>query len=80
VTSPLENLSGPGRPLQKEPPDAKEFAGLTRSAIARLTEDPGVSVSPSVLKRLFLHLSKTWGVIESIGPDFAPCALWKKEE
>ncbi len=26
--SPLENLSGPGRPLQKEPPDAKEFAGL----------------------------------------------------
>jgi hypothetical protein len=38
VTSPLENLSGPGRSLKKEPPDAKEFAGLRRSAIARLTD------------------------------------------
>jgi hypothetical protein len=38
VTSPLENLSGPGRPLKKEPPDAKEFAGLRRSGIARLTD------------------------------------------
>ena len=38
MTSPLENLSGPGRPLKKEPPDAKEFAGLRRSAIARLTD------------------------------------------
>jgi hypothetical protein len=27
VASPLENLSGPGRALQKEAPDAKEFAG-----------------------------------------------------
>ena len=36
--APLENLSGPGRPLQKEPPDAKEFAGLKRSALARLTD------------------------------------------
>jgi hypothetical protein len=38
VASPLENLSGPGRPLQKEAPDAKEFAGLKRSALARLTD------------------------------------------
>jgi hypothetical protein len=38
VASPLENLSGPSRPLQKEPPDAKEFAGLKRSALARLTD------------------------------------------
>ena len=38
VGSPLENLSGPGRSLQKEPPDAKEFAGLKRSALARLTD------------------------------------------
>ncbi len=36
--SPLENLSGPGKPLHKEPPDAKEFAGLKRSALARLTD------------------------------------------
>jgi hypothetical protein len=35
---PLENLSGPGRALQKEAPDAKEFAGLRRSALARLTD------------------------------------------
>jgi hypothetical protein len=38
VASPLENLSGPGKPLPKEPPDAKEFAGLKRSALARLTD------------------------------------------
>jgi hypothetical protein len=38
VASPLENLSGPGRALQKEAPDAKEFAALRRSALARLTD------------------------------------------
>ena len=38
MTSPLENLSGPGRPLRKEPPDANEFSGLRRSALARLTD------------------------------------------
>ena len=38
MASPLDNLSGPGKPLQKEPPDAKEFAGLKRSALARLTD------------------------------------------
>jgi hypothetical protein len=30
MDSPLENLTGPGRSLRKEPPDAKEFAGLKR--------------------------------------------------
>jgi len=38
LDSSLENLSGPGRPLQKEPPDPKEFAGLRRSALARLVD------------------------------------------
>ena len=38
MASPLENLSGPGKALQKEPPDAKEFAGLKRSGLARLTD------------------------------------------
>ncbi len=38
MASPLENLSGPGKSLQKEPPDAKEFAGLKRSGLARLTD------------------------------------------
>ena len=33
MASPLENLSGPGRPLQKEAPDTKEFVGLRRSAL-----------------------------------------------
>jgi hypothetical protein len=31
MVSPLENLSGLGKSLQKEPPDTKEFAGLKRS-------------------------------------------------
>lgn len=38
MPSPLENLSGPGKSLQKEPPDAKEFAGLKRSGLARLAD------------------------------------------
>lgn len=38
MTSPLENLSGSGKSLQKEPPDAKEFAGLKRSGLARLSD------------------------------------------
>jgi hypothetical protein len=36
--SPLERLAGPGNVLAKEPPDAKEFAGLVRSGLARLTD------------------------------------------
>jgi hypothetical protein len=38
MASPLENLSGPGRSLRKEPGDAKEFAGLKRSGQARLAD------------------------------------------
>jgi hypothetical protein len=41
VPSPLENLEGPGKPLRAEPPDAAEFAGLLRSARARV-KDAGV--------------------------------------
>src|SRR3954467_4724287 len=36
--SPLERLAGPGNVLAQEPPDAKEFAGLVRSALARLKD------------------------------------------
>ena len=36
--SPLERLAGPGNVLAKEPSDAKEFAGLVRSALARLKD------------------------------------------
>jgi hypothetical protein len=36
MTSPFENLAGPGKALRAEPPDAKEFAGLQRMGLARL--------------------------------------------
>ncbi len=38
MTSPFENLCGPGKALKAEPPDAKEFAGLLRSGKARLQD------------------------------------------
>jgi len=38
VTSPLENLCGPGQPLRHEPPDAKEIAGFERSGLRRLAD------------------------------------------
>lgn len=38
MTSPFDNLCGPGKPLKAEPPDAKEFAGLVRSGKARLQD------------------------------------------
>lgn len=38
MPSPLENLSGSGKPLSPEPPDAKEFAGLKAKALARLKD------------------------------------------
>jgi len=38
VTSPLENLCGPGKSLRQEPPDSHEFASLRRSGIVRLAD------------------------------------------
>jgi hypothetical protein len=38
ISSPLDNLSGAGKPLQQETLDAHEFAGLVRSGIARLKD------------------------------------------
>jgi hypothetical protein len=38
VTSPLENLSRPGQPLRREPPDATEFSNLKKSGLARLAD------------------------------------------
>ena len=35
MTSALDNLTGPGKPLKAEPPDASEFEGLKRSGLAR---------------------------------------------
>lgn len=37
-TSPLENLTGPGKPLRNEPPDQKEINGLIGSGNARLKD------------------------------------------
>jgi hypothetical protein len=46
MVSPLENLSGPGKALAAEAPDAKEFAGLKRSGLVRLkdAENPANSL------------------------------------
>jgi len=38
MTSPLDALTGPGKSLKREPPDAAEFDGLCRSALARLAD------------------------------------------
>ena len=38
MTSPFDNLTGPGKPLRGEAPDTKEFAGLVRSGKARLQD------------------------------------------
>jgi hypothetical protein len=38
MTSPLDNLCGPGQPLRKEAPDAKELAGLQQSGLRRLAD------------------------------------------
>ena len=38
MTSAFENLAGVDKPLKAEPPDAKEFAGLMRSARRRLED------------------------------------------
>jgi hypothetical protein len=45
MTSPFDNLSGPGKPLKAEPPDAREFAGLKRSGHARLQDALNTSLS-----------------------------------
>jgi hypothetical protein len=45
MTSPLENLCGPGKALKAEPPDAREFSGLKRSGHARLNDALNVGLS-----------------------------------
>ena len=45
MTSAFDNLTGPGKPLKAEPPDAKEFAGLKRSALTRLNDASQAAVS-----------------------------------
>ena len=45
MPSPLDNLTGPGKALRSEPPDAKEFAGLKRSGMARLSDAANIANS-----------------------------------
>lgn len=40
MPSPLERLTGAGKPLAAEPPDPQEFEGLKRSGLARLAANP----------------------------------------
>lgn len=45
MTSPLENLAGPGKPLATEPADDNEIAGLLRSGKARLADARNATLS-----------------------------------
>jgi hypothetical protein len=45
MPSAFDNLCGPGKPLKAEPFDAKEFAGLMRSGLARLKDAATPSLS-----------------------------------
>ncbi len=45
MTSPFENLTGPGKPLRAEPPDAREFAGLQQLGLARLKDAQTASLA-----------------------------------
>ena len=45
MASAFDNLTGPGKPLKAEPPDANEFAGLKRSALARLKDADHAALS-----------------------------------
>lgn len=45
MTSPLEHLTGPDKPLAAEPADANEIAGLLRSGRARLVDARNASLS-----------------------------------
>lgn len=45
MRSALENLSGPGKPLSPEPPDAAEIDGLLRSGRARIADAANLDLS-----------------------------------
>ena len=45
MSSPLDNLTGPGKPLRAEAPDANEFAALVGSGRARLKDAQVASLS-----------------------------------
>lgn len=46
MTSPLENLSGPGKQLSVEPTGPRELVGLTRSGLSCLGDAKNARKSP----------------------------------
>ena len=45
MSQPLDNLSGPGKQLKTEAPDAAEIAGLLRTGLARLQDARNTSLA-----------------------------------
>lgn len=45
MTSPLENLCGPGKPLHEEPFSRQEYDGLLKSGLARLHDSENTDLS-----------------------------------
>ena len=45
MSQPLDNLSGPGKQLKAEAPDAAELAGLLRTGLARLADARNTSLA-----------------------------------
>lgn len=45
MPDPLENLTGPGKPLRAEPPDEHETHGLVRTGVARLNDARNASLA-----------------------------------
>jgi len=45
MTSPLDNLAGPGKSLKEEKPDDAEILGLIRTGLARLKDSSNATLS-----------------------------------
>src|SRR4029450_13592320 len=81
--SPLERLAGPGNLLGKEPPDAKEFAGLVRSGLARLKDaendanslDSRFDLTYSAAHALCLAALRHHGSPPTRRAELAPCVV-----
>ncbi len=73
MTSPLENLCGPGQPLRKEAPDAKELAGLERSGLRRLADAEKQSNRAANRYIVFQAFPHTLGVGPEVWRVLARC-------
>jgi hypothetical protein len=73
VPSPLDNLTGPGKALRNEPPDAKEFAGLKRSGMARLSDAANIANSLEGRFDLAYNAAHTLGLDAAVWGVLAKC-------